>query len=141
MSYTPQIVSEMLDLPPSTLRRYASDYAPFLSETAQTGGKRRRYTDQDINILRRVRQLVRERKTPEEIRGALGVVDDAPASSALALLPDVLGEFERLRSVIAQMQADYDNTRQELSDTKDRLQQLEDYLHTPWYKRIGKRPT
>ena len=55
MTYKPGEVSNYLDIKPSTLRRYARLFAEYLSPSAQ--GRRRKYTDQDLEILQKVKTL------------------------------------------------------------------------------------
>ena len=128
--FTPKAVSEMLHIPPSSLRRYAAEYAQFLSDTANITGKKRRYNDNVIIIMRRIRKLAYEHKTQPEIIDALQLVDPTEATtSALALVPDVIQEFENIRSIIAQLEQD-----------NKQLQARLDWLETPFFKRIGKKP-
>ena len=71
--FTPGQVSDMLEIPPSTLRRYVKDYPEHLSETA-TKKRGRRYTELDIATLDR-EQLELARKggaALEDISLALG---------------------------------------------------------------------
>jgi DNA-binding transcriptional MerR regulator len=139
--YTPAQVSEMLDIAPSSLRRYVTLYGDLLSETAKLPSKSRRYTDADILILRRLKELIRARKTDDEIRQLLQVVEtDQPPSSSLALLPDVLAEFQRISDQLSQMQNQQQATRKELDETRAELEELRQWVKTPWYKRIRKRP-
>lgn len=138
--FTPAQVSEMLNLAPSSLRRYVTIFPDLLSDTAKLPSKSRRYTDADILVLRRIKDLIRSRKTPEEIRVALQVVEpEEPASSALALMPEVIQQFENLRAQLAEMQANQETTKQELEETRARLKALEERLSEPWYRRIFKR--
>lgn len=135
--FTPGQVSEMLEIPTSTLRRYSSAWSEFLSASARRSGRKRRYTSEDIVILRRVRELTGQHKAPEEIAALLQVVEpDNPQESALSMVPAIAGEFESIRSFIAQLQSDHDN---ELSELRERVKRLEDELNTPWYKRLFRR--
>lgn len=146
--YNPRTVSEMLDIPPSTLRRLAGNYADLLSEAAGKSGSKRFYTDDDVLTLKRISAYTRQRKTPDEIRQLLQVVEPEPEpTNALALLPTVLAEFEHLRGQIASLneqiqtsQEKHDQTSHELSETRQRLDRLEDWLKLPWYKRLTSRP-
>lgn len=131
--YDPKQVSEMLSIPPSTIRRYSRDWSDFLSKYASQGGKKRRYTDTDVLILRKIRQLTVSRRSQEEIAAAIQVVDSSPDESALALLPQISEAFENIH----QRQAEHDA---QIAELKQRLEQLEEEAKTPWYKRIFKRP-
>lgn len=128
--YTPKTVSEMLNIPTSTLRRYASDFSNMLSNTARAPGKKRQYSDTDILILRKIRELTSKHLEPEQIRAALQVIEPEPEhSSALALLPSVLHEFESLRRVISEQS-------EKIKSLEERITELE----TPWYKRLFTKP-
>ncbi|MCH8093054.1 MAG: MerR family transcriptional regulator [Chloroflexi bacterium] len=50
--FTPGQVSDMLEIPPSTLRRYVKDFPKHLSKTA-TKKRGRRFTELNIAILAR----------------------------------------------------------------------------------------
>lgn len=122
-TYSPGQVSEMLGLPPSTLRRYADSYREHLSEHARRRGKKRRYTDTDILILRKIRQLIAQRKTPDEIAAAIQVVDkDASAESTLAMIPQIAQQFDDLRSQLSSLRQDQ---RAEMEAIQRRLDSLE----------------
>lgn len=133
--FSPKQVSDILGLPVSTLRRYSVLFAQHLSESARPDHKKRYYTDQDILTLKKIRELVSAKKSPQEINRALLVVDnrqDQPGS-ALALLPDIQQAFEDIRALLNQ-------ERQERERLSQRLNELETWLKTPWYKRLGKKP-
>lgn len=145
MAYTPKIVGEMLDLPPSTLRRYATDYGDFLSESARQTGKKRFYTDSDIPILRRISKYTRQRKPKDEIIKLLSVEPDrppgeTPQETALTLLPDVIQAFEIVRAKISYQDSEIESLREELDQTRADLRRLESWFSLPWYKRVGRRP-
>lgn len=132
--YTPATVSEMLHIPDSTLRHYAALYKQFFSPTAQPASKRRRYTEEDILTLRKIRKLASQKKSRDEIIKLLPVIEDDQADeTSLALIPSIAHKFEYLDSVIAQLQA-------ESKAQTDRLEKLEAWIKTPWYKKLGKQP-
>lgn len=125
----------MLGCPVSTLRRYSVDYAQHLSESARPARGKRHYTDADVLILRRVRELVSAKKSPEEINKLIPVLATGmpEGPSALALLPDVAQAFEELRAAIMA-------ERSERERLERRLDELQAWVQAPWYKRIGKKP-
>lgn len=136
--YSPDQVSTMIDVSPATLRRYAHEYAEFLSDRARDTSKRRRYTDEDIIVLKKIRLLVREKKTPDEIRQLIPLIEDAPEEpgSSLALLPAVLQEFENLRARLASQDERITNQNQQLDELRRRLDELFEERHQPWYRRL-----
>lgn len=139
--YTPKQVSEMLRLPVSTLRRYSVDYSDVLSEAARGGGgKKRYYTEQDIVILKRLKEYVRERKTPDEVKQLLQLVDSEPKptpeqASSLALIPAIAEEFERLNALIAQLVED----KQSQDERLRRLEETLEWQSLPLWKRLRKK--
>lgn len=140
-TYTPAQVSEMLGLPASSLRRYSVEYRDLLSGFAQAKGKKRRYTDADVQVIARIRELLREKKSPEEVRRLALIVEDPQPGSALALLPQIAAEFENLRTHLARMEQERQADREELQQLRDQVNQLHQELQAariPWYKRFFK---
>ena len=123
--FSPRQVSEMIECPPSTLRRLATSYSDKLSETARGNGKRRLYSDDDVMLLKRIRQYTRQRKTPEQIRQLLDVVEPEPTTNALALVPEIMQAFESMAGEITDL-------RTEINALRDDLERLK----RPWYKRL-----
>lgn len=131
--FTPKQASEMLSIPVSTLRRYSVDYAQHMSESARPARGKRHYTDQDILTLKKIRELVSSKHNPDDINRLLVIVDDhQDHPSALALLPDIQQAFEDIRSMLA-------NERSERERLSQRLDELETWIQTPWYKRLLKK--
>lgn len=116
--YDPKTVSEMLGIPTATIRRYAVDWSGYLSEYAQRPGKKRRYTDRDVLILKRLREYIGQRKDRDEIAQLLLVVEPDKTSSALALLPDIVSEFESIRARFAAQDDQINQLRSELEEIK-----------------------
>ena len=130
----------MLDIPPSTLRRYSADYGEQLSESARTKGKKRRYTETDILILRKIRKLSRDRLTPDEIADRLQIVDDnqeQEPGSALALLPQIAQAFESINTQMAEMR---DNHAAQIAALQEQLDavagELEAERRRSWWDRL-----
>jgi DNA-binding transcriptional MerR regulator len=138
MSYSPMQVSEMLKIPPSSLRRYSVAFASYLSP--QAPHKKRTYNDSDIATLKRIKDLAR--KFPlDQIGPRLSVVEAQPAeqTSALALIPEIAARFELLEN-------DRQRTAQQVSELSARLERLEAssahaerlraWAALPWYRRL-----
>ncbi|KPK07886.1 MAG: hypothetical protein AMJ56_12675 [Anaerolineae bacterium SG8_19] len=70
---TPQAVTGELDISPATLRRWADEFSDYLSTEADSGAGRshRRYTDQDVEILGTVKELMNDGMTYEQVRQQL----------------------------------------------------------------------
>lgn len=84
-------VSDMLEIPPSTLRRYVKHFAERLSDEA-TKKRGRRFTERDVSILARARELIQQGRSPDKVASLLQVVgeeEEKPEdnTSALALVP------------------------------------------------------
>ena len=75
MPFSPGQISEMLKIPASTLRRYSVDFADVLSESASVSGRKRVYTDSDVLLLRKIRELSSQRLEPDEIRSRLQILE------------------------------------------------------------------
>jgi DNA-binding transcriptional MerR regulator len=69
MLYKPSEVSQFLDMPPSTLRRYARLFKKYLSPTGQQ--RRRKYTTQDIEIFEKIKTLSADGVPINDISGHL----------------------------------------------------------------------
>jgi DNA-binding transcriptional MerR regulator len=69
-SRPPQAVARELEVSPATLRRWADEFADFLSTGADSGQGRshRRYTDQDIATLTLIKELMNNGMTYEQVR-------------------------------------------------------------------------
>jgi DNA-binding transcriptional MerR regulator len=94
--YTPSQISDILNIGKSTLRRYAQEYTEHLSEHASK--KRRSYTEQDMHVLRIIRDEHKKRKSTEVIKRELPVLlAQAPEQTpddTLSMIPTVQAEIE-----------------------------------------------
>ena len=70
---TPQAVTTTLDISPATLRRWADEFSDYLSVEADSaqGKSHRRYTDQDVETLRAIKELMNNGLTYEQVRQQL----------------------------------------------------------------------
>ena len=131
---SPKQVSESLTVPPSTIRRWSVKFASHLSTGHLSPGQKRSYTLADVDTLRRIRDLHADGVALDRIDAMLDIVEFPPnESTALANLPDISREIESVHAVVAEL-------RQILRDQSDRIKALEEWINTPWYKRIGKKP-
>lgn len=102
--FTPAQVSDMLQIPVSTLRRYATDYSDYLSDQAHQPGKSRRYTDRDILILEKARQLLQAGHNAEQVRTLLPLTDiDPQPDTNLAKVPGIAHEITALNDQAAEL--------------------------------------
>lgn len=130
--FTSGQVAKMLELPASTLRRYVATFGAALSDGARAS-RSRRFTDGDVVILRRVRELLSEGRSPAEVKELLAsldvaVVETPTPATVLELLPGIGQELAAQRQLAHVLQL-------ELEDITDRLAAVEAYLTAPWYRR------
>ena len=114
----------MLEIPASSLRRYAQTFADRLSPSAHK--RKRSYTDEDLSTLRKIRAYIGQGLSADDIRDRLDVVEAAAAQdSALALLPTVLQHFENIAQTLSSQQAEIDDLRKQIGA-----------LNRPWWRRL-----
>jgi DNA-binding transcriptional MerR regulator len=145
--YTPSQASEMLNIPSSTLRRYANQFSSHLSEHARRE-RGRRYTEQDIALLAKARELLSEGASPDKANELLALVGDEPPppESTLALIPSIsqalseaLDTARALRIEVSELSQKQSATDSTLSELAERLAALEAERSMPWYKRLLRR--
>jgi len=154
MTYTPGYVSDFLNVPGSTLRRWAVRFEKYLSPQPPEAGRHRVYSAQDLETFRTIRDLTAKGqglKTIETILqtlppGVFASDHEEPASPkqdqaaqgepgpGSALM--VMGFSRELGNHDAQLKALQDL----INLQNDRLAALTEFLALPWYKRLGKQP-
>lgn len=128
---TPSQISESLNVPASTVRRWAVRFEKHLSKRT---GKKRTYTPTDLDTFRRIRDLSASGFGLDRIDSMLDVVETPQdKSTALITLADFVQSLEIAHNQVATLQA-------RLDEQNARLDTLEKWLALPFYKRIGKRP-
>jgi DNA-binding transcriptional MerR regulator len=159
MPFTPGQVSTMLKIPGSTIRLYAKLFAAYISP--QTGRKQRLYTEQDILIFAKIKDL-RSRHTPFDSIGPLLSVEDQlpahPEDSALALVPSIAAELasanQQTRIALARLAELEKTTTEQLAGLASsqaaqaeqlhrqaaELAKLRVYLSLPWWRRLFTSP-
>ncbi len=144
LMWTPQQVSEMIKVPVSTLRRYAADYSQYLSSSAHLAGKARRYTDRDIVIFEKIRQLLQKGNSVEQVRSLIPLTEfDQPVSTSLAAVPGIAAEIQALNDRAAEIKAVLLANDQRLSaaemaiaDLTDRLAKVEVAKRKSWLRKL-----
>ena len=70
---SPQVVAKELDISPATLRRWSDEFTSHLSigAGATKSGSHRRYTNDDLSLLRVVKELMKNGQTYEQVRHTL----------------------------------------------------------------------
>jgi len=128
---TPRQVSDSLNVPSSTIRRWA---VRFENHLAKRSGKKRTYTVSDMDTFRKIRDLSGQGFGLDKIDEMLDVVESPEdQSTALLSLADFVQSLESAHNEAASL-------RQMITDQDARIKHLEDWITTPWYKRMGKRP-
>ena len=141
--YRPVEVQKLLDMPASTLRRYAATLEPHLSE--HVARRPRSFTEEDIQIIQQAKEEVGKGVALKDVVPDLPIVEHpateeestslvAGAHAAIAAYNDLRGQLEEIADL---MRAQADRIEQLEKDNKE----MRDYLAQPWYKRVfGKAP-
>ena len=124
--HSPGEVSKTLNIPSSTLRRWAVQFGKYLSESANL--HRRQYTDQDITTLEYIKKLSGQGVMLKDIPGYLDnlVIDQEPLESSTAIVS--AKDVHQLRSVIAQLRSDREEDKKTIDDLNDRMDGLIDLI-------------
>ena len=124
MAYKPGEVSNYLDIPSSTLRRYARLFGKYLSPSAQ--GRRRQYTEQDLEILQKIKTASAEGVPIEEIGPLLDEmpIDHQPIEDDTAEPPSSIIPMEIRRDLERIIKQD-EITNDKLDQILERLGQIE----------------
>lgn len=129
---TPKQTAETLGIATSTLRRWASEFEPFLS--LRTGVKRT-YTTDDITTLKRVKDLFAQGLKTEQVREALPLVDARAIDSALITLPEVLQALDALRLDRLDMLERLEAQERAIAELREQLAEQ----GKPWYQKLFKK--
>ena len=115
-TYAPGDASEALGIPSSSLRRYVTIFGDYLSESARRR-RGRRFNEQDLGVLTRIRDLATEGVKLADIPARLGDIEviDIPESAL-----DLPGFQNRLAEMFEMFQ-DTQKDLNELRSTVDRL--------------------
>ena len=124
---TPKQVSETLNVPSSSIRRWALRFEDVLSKQV---GKKRVYTLEDVDVFRKIRDYSKQGRNLDAIEAELRVFKPKvkPAEEkGLVIHPEVLKVLQEINSqnVALQLQV-------------DKLQAQVNWLMLPWWKRVGK---
>jgi DNA-binding transcriptional MerR regulator len=142
--YTPSQVQNLLDLPPSTLRRYSQLFGGYLSEQARSGRKRY-YSERDITVLAEIARLSGEGVRIADIPGQLDQVidlsepeepeelDQQVTDLALPKILKGLNDFDRR---LVQQKDDLEQLRADVQRLQSELEEQRRQAGQPWYKRL-----
>jgi DNA-binding transcriptional MerR regulator len=149
---TPGQVSESLDVPPSTLRRWAGRFADHLSPQP-SGRGHRSYTVDDLNTFRRIRDLSGQGVLLDDIAKRLDVVDPPPDDTTdlittegySRMLDYAVNTLQSMQSTITDQGQRITRLESRIIDAGQKddqeLKRLRKWAALPWYKRIFKPPT
>ena len=129
MPLTPSQVSDTLETPPSTIRRWSVRFERYMS-SAHFPGQKRLYSLEDLAFLRRVRDLSRQGLPLERIEETLKaeVVRADPGETALMTISDIA-------QALASTRASFASLEQKNTELQERVNALEKYIKTPWWRR------
>ena len=137
--FTPGQVSDMLEIPSSSLRRYVLRFAEHLSATA-IKKRGRRFTERDIATLGRARELLQQGRDPLEVNGLLGVVgeedSEAEPDAALMLVPSISAALTEVGDLTQSLRAEVRDLAESQGATAEELAELRKWLRLPWYQRL-----
>lgn len=125
---TPKQVSETLNVPSSTIRRWAVRFKDVLSKQE---GKKRIYTLEDVDTFRRIRDFSKQGRNLDAIEAELMIFKpkvEPAEEKGLMIHPEVLKVMQEINSqnIALQLQV-------------DQLQARVDWLMLPWWKKISKK--
>ena len=127
---TPKQVSESLNVPSSTIRRWAVRFEDVLSKQE---GKKRMYTMEDLDTFRKIRDYSKQGKSLDNIADKLKIVSskvdqEQKPETGLILHPELVSFMQNIaeQNVALQLQA-------------NKLQEQVDWLMLPWWKKISKK--
>lgn len=129
MNFSPAQVAEMLGIPTSTLRVYASKFANHLSDQGMR--KHRLYTQADVVVFQQIRELAADNIPFSKIDSKLSVVKDTitdlqvkETSNALALIPEVTQKIEEARIMAQSALSQISSLSQTIEDQEKIINQL-----------------
>ena len=126
---TPKQVSETLNVPGSTIRRWALRFEAVLSKQV---GKKRVYTLQDVDTFRKIRDYSKQGRNLDAIEAELMLVMPRVKKAdavGLTVHPEVLRVINELNDQNVAMQLQLDK----LQEQHNRLLA---WLMLPWWKRL-----
>lgn len=134
---TPFQASQSLNIPQSTLRRYASRFKDFISNQA---GKNRSYTLEDLEVFRRIREMSENGLSLDQIHELLPLANEEIESKALLALPDFTQALELARAKVAHLEQAIQIQEEKIQEQEERLARLEKHLNSPMLKRVFTKP-
>jgi len=128
--FTPAQISETLTIPTSTLRRWCKRFSNHL--TPHKPNTHRRYTTSDLETLRKIRDLLEDGLTYDEIEPKLDIIEP-DNSTALLNLADYNQILEMYNATIQSL-------KEQIETQNSRIEKLETWINQPLHKRIFSKP-
>jgi DNA-binding transcriptional MerR regulator len=133
---TPKQVSESLNVPSSTIRRWAVRFEDVLSKQES---KKRMYTMEDLDTFRKIRDYSKQGKSLDNIADKLKIVaskvdQEQKPETGLILHPELVSFMQNIaeQNVALQLQLD------KMKAQQDKQNELIAWLMLPWRKRLFK---
>lgn len=129
MPLTPSQVADTLETAPSTIRRWSVRFERYMS-FAHSIGQKRRYSLEDLAILRKIRDLSKQGLPLDKIEETLRVevVRADPGETALMTISDISQGLAMARDA-------YSSLELKNTELQERVKALEEYIQTPWWRR------
>ena len=131
---TPKQVSESLNVPSSTIRRWAVRFEDVLSKQ---DSKKRMYTMEDLDTFRKIRDYSKQGKSLDNIADKLKIVPakveaEQNTETGLIVHPEVAKVLNRIseNNIALQLQLD------KMKAQQDKQNKLIAWLMLPWWKRL-----
>jgi len=131
---TPKQVSESLNVPSSTIRRWAVRFEDVLSKQES---KKRMYTMEDLDTFRKIRDYSKQGKSLDNIADKLKIVaskvdQEQKPETGLILHPELVSFMQNIaeQNVALQLQLD------KMKAQQDKQNELIAWLMLPWWKRL-----
>ncbi len=140
--FTPRQTSQMLEIPPSSLRRYVRTFEAFLSASVTQRTRGRRFTARDIDVLRRARELLSTGRSFEETAALLQVVDGDPSNNeaALSLVPSISKALTEAVDSARMLRVEVEDLARAQGTTDGELARIREWLNQPWWRRLFGKP-
>lgn len=130
---TPKQAADTLQVSTSTLRRWASDFEPFLDPRR---GKKRLYSVGDLAVFQRIKELYANGLTTDQVKHALPVVEKpSPGDHALITITDFARALESTQANYAQLQERLDQQALLIDELRAEITAFKQ----PWFKRLFKK--
>lgn len=131
-SLSPAQACDLLNVSPSSLRRWSTVFAASLGASANPApGRKRMYSADDIGVLQRAADLLRSGRSPEEVAGLLTVVAQPADLTGLevttlpTLARDLVEAREVVRTLAGELKANREEAGRLAEDLKSTRQDLQ----------------